>query len=100
MNGYAELGAGGLLALLLLREVFAFLKARENNKNGSATPPIVCPLNATVELWELRLTKAVTEGLTQALIPTLARQTELLGVVIQNQGKMYELLIRRDERHG
>jgi hypothetical protein len=100
MNGYAELGMGGLLVLLALREMFGFLKARESNRNGSGPSSTSCPLNATIELWELKLSRAVVSGLNEALTPVLSRQTELLGIVLQNEAKMLEMLIRRDEHHG
>ena len=37
----SAIGIGGILALLILREVFAFLRARKNGPNGNSTLALV-----------------------------------------------------------
>lgn len=40
-----QLGVGGLLIYLFLRELFGFLKARRNGELEGKTPVIMCPLD-------------------------------------------------------
>ncbi len=94
MNLIEQLGIGGALALFVLREVFTYLKTR----NGKAEVSVVhvCPLPQTFELWELRLSKAIAEAMTEALEPTLKRQSDLLETLAKYQQEMHEVLIRRN----
>jgi hypothetical protein len=93
MHPYTDLGMGGLLAILIIREVFGFLKSQVAKKNGAAPPP--CPLNATIELWELKLSKGVVSGMKESLEPHFQRQSEILTQLSSNQGKIIDVLTRK-----
>ena len=94
MNLIEQLGIGGALALFVLREVFTYLKTRNGKAAVSVVP--VCPLPQTFELWELRLSKAIAEAMTEALEPTLKRQNDLLETLAKYQQELHEVLIRRN----
>jgi hypothetical protein len=63
-----QMGAGGLFAVLVLREVFGFLRAR--NQNGAGSKP--------VDFWRLELRAAVNEGMAVTLKPLIETQIQLL----------------------
>ena len=66
---------GGVLALMIIREVFKFISQRkpksENGKSDAAGA-------RSVEFWQAQQRTAVKEVITDLLSPFLATQTELL----------------------
>lgn len=76
-----QVGAGGLLALLILREVFGFLRAR----NGGASAG-----SKTVDFWRLEMRAAVNEGLTTTLKPLFETQIELLREIRDSVATSYQ----------
>jgi len=89
----------GLVVVIIVREMFTFLKTRKNG-NGKAVAilPATCPLNATIELWEERLTRAIVNGLKESLGISIAQQTQLLQKIIDNQSKLMESSIRLESK--
>ena len=91
-----QIGAGGLLALLVLREVFSFL--RERNRAGAAG-------DKSVDFWRMEMRTAFAEGFAVTLKPSLEAQTQLLreirdSVTTSNLG-ISELVVKnRDSRRS
>lgn len=91
-----QIGAGGLLALLVLREVFGFL--REKSRAIAAG-------DKTVDFWRMEMRSAVAECFSVTLRPFLEAQTQLLreirdSVATSNFG-ISELVVKnRDNRRS
>jgi hypothetical protein len=88
-----QIGAGGLLALLVLREVFTFLSARGRNGTAGDRP---------VEFWRGELRQGVSECLEASLRPVLEQQTVLLreirDAVTRGNNGIQELIISSRQR--
>lgn len=88
-----QIGAGGLLALLMLREVFQFLAARSRNGAAGDRP---------VEFWRSELRQGVSESLDTSLRPVLEQQTVLLreirDAVTRGNTGIQELIISSRQR--
>jgi hypothetical protein len=67
----SDLGVATVAAILILREVFAFLKKRNGGKNGSAG-------DKTVEFWQQQNSLAFQEALRFVVVPILSNQAEIL----------------------
>jgi len=90
-----QIGAGGALAVLILREVFAFLRERTRNGAGSKS----------VDFWRMELRAAVNEGLTTTLKPLIETQIQLLreirdSVATSYQGISELVVTNRGARRG
>jgi hypothetical protein len=89
-----QIGAGGLLALLVLREVFGFL--REKNRATAAG-------DKSVDFWRMEMRSAFAECFAATLKPFLEAQNQLLreirdSVTTSNLG-ISELVVKnRDNR--
>jgi hypothetical protein len=83
VEAIAQVGVGGALALLIVREVLAFLKGRNGKTPTSAG-------DKSVEFWQMEYRKATDE----ALRPLLAAQTAVLSDIAQTQHEMNERLGR------
>lgn len=72
---WQSLGVGGILVVFIVRELFAYLKAREqkNDRSGDKDPAF----------WQMEFKKAVEEGIAKAVVPLLAKQNELLDELLQ-----------------
>ena len=68
-----QLGAGGIIALLLLREVFKFLSDRQKKSNGTTVSG-----DKTVEFWQQEIRLAVKDSVAILLVPGINTQNELL----------------------
>lgn len=91
-----QLGAGGLLALLILREVFSFLRDRGRNGASGAKP---------VDFWRLEFRSAINEGMTSTLKPLIETQVQLLreirdAVSTSNQGISELVVTNRGSRRA
>ena len=75
-----QIGAGGALAVLILREVFAFLRERTRNGAGSKS----------VDFWRMELRAAVNEGLTTTLKPLIETQIQLLREIRDSVATSYQ----------
>jgi hypothetical protein len=97
---FRNLGVAGLVIYFVIRDMFAFLKSRRNGANGrpSSSAPLTCPLGATVELWEEKLTRAIVSGLKESLGGVLTQNTETLKTVIANQRTLIDFTIRQETR--
>jgi hypothetical protein len=89
-----EVGVGGALAVLVLAQVFNFLKAKKNGAN-------MCPLRAEVQIWENHLAKAISESLsplidnqTKTLVPLIEAHTRVLDAMTQTLNHRYEIFER------
>jgi hypothetical protein len=90
-----QIGAGGALTMLILREVFAFL--REKTRNGAGSK--------SVDFWRMELRAAVNEGLTTTLKPLIETQIQLLreirdSVATSYQGISELVVTNRGARRG
>jgi len=91
-----QIGAGGLLALLVLREVFGFL--REKSRAIAAG-------DKSVDFWRMEMRSAFAESFAVTLRPFLEAQNQLLreirdSVTTSNLG-ISELVVKnRDNRRG
>ena len=89
----------GLVVVIIVREMFTFLKTRKNG-NGKAVAilPATCPLNATIELWEERLTRAIVNGLKESLGQSIIQLLEIEKKIVENQEKLIESSIRIESK--
>ena len=84
MDHLIQLGIGGALAILMIREVFKFLTDRkQKNGNGSAG-------TKSVEFWQAQQRMAVREVLTELISPFLTTQTEILRRIHESSDKTRE----------
>lgn len=67
MPEWKDVGIGGLLALLVLREVFNFLKSRKSEKPTSAG-------EQSVEFWREQMRDLILQILAQTITRTLDQQ--------------------------
>lgn len=75
-----QIGAGGMFAVLILREVFTFL--REKTRNGAG--------NKSVDFWRMELRAAVNEGLTTTLKPLIETEIQLLREIRDSVATSYQ----------
>lgn len=83
-----QIGVPGIVAILLLREVFGFLKSRQNGKNGPAG-------EKSIEYWQQQFQGIMSEALKASVIPILASQTAILSELRIQQQRLVELLLER-----
>ena len=83
MDHLIQLGIGGALAILIIREVFKFLTDRKQKENGSAG-------TKSVEFWQAQQRTAVREVLTELISPFLTTQTEILRRIHESSDKTRE----------
>jgi hypothetical protein len=63
---WKDVGIGGLLALLVLREVFNFLKAKKNGKPTAG--------DQSIEFWREQMRDLILQILSQTITRTLDQQ--------------------------
>ena len=80
-----QLGIGGIVALLIIREVLRFLRSR----NGSSSSPAGSSGSQSIEFWQAEIRKAVSE----ALNPFLSAQSELLRGIQITESKIHEAVM-------
>jgi hypothetical protein len=66
MPEWKEVGIGGLLALLVLREVFGFLKTKRNGRSTAG--------EQSVEYWREQIRELVVQILSQTIARALDQQ--------------------------
>ena len=96
-NVITQLGVGGILVLLVLREVFKFLSDRKI-KNGHNE---LRAGDRSVEFWQSEQKKNVKNGITEILAPFLAVQIDLLREIKdsskETRDSLLELLLIQRE---
>ena len=89
-----QVGVGGILAILIIREVLNFLRARPDasDRAGDASP----------EYWQAEARKAMTEVMVTIIVPILATQTTILtelqknaAITNQNMAVLMDRLMQR-----
>jgi len=90
----------GLVVVIIVREMFTFLKTRRNGANNKPNSilPLVCPLTATIELWKANLTAAVVAGLKESLGQSIIQLLEIEKKIVENQEKLIESSIRIESK--
>jgi hypothetical protein len=66
-----QLGVGGLLAYLIIKEVLSFLKNRTTSSNGNSG-------EKPVSFWEQHIGASVQSAIDLKMVPHLEQQTEVL----------------------
>lgn len=74
MPEWKDVGIGGLLALLVLREVFNFLKTKKNGKPTTAG-------EQSVEFWREQIRDLILQILAQTITRTLDQQILVAGEI-------------------
>ena len=83
-DNLTQIGVGGILALLIIREVLRFLAGRKPKPdNGSAG-------TKSVEFWQAQQRTAVREVLGDLIAPFLATQTDILRRIQESADKTQE----------
>ena len=83
-NNY-EVALSGVLALLILKEVFRFLRTKkDNNKPAGEFSP---------EYWQSEQRRAMTEVLVATIIPILSNQTTIMSDIRTTLSKQSESLV-------
>lgn len=85
MENASQLTLGALVALLILREVFAFLKKRGNQDRDSGW--------MSPDFWRATNKEVALEALTATVLPILDKQTDILGRLEQFHSQTHERLI-------
>ena len=87
-NLLLNLGVGGVLVLLILDRVFAFLKQRKNGPNHRAG-------GQTTEFWRATNKGLIDEGITTLVLPVLKQQTEILKEFQALSARQFELILKQ-----
>ena len=82
-----QVGVGGILALLVLDRVFAFLKQR--NRNG-----VTQAGDQPIEFWRDLNKKIMLESLESVVVPILRQQTEILARLESRNGTSFEMHVK------
>lgn len=80
IDSFAEVGVGGAVALLVLKEVFTFVKTTRGNGKDAASGA------KPVEFWQAEIRHGVSESVRTELAPLLTVQTELLKEIRSAEG--------------
>jgi hypothetical protein len=67
-----QLGIGGVLALLIIREVLGFLKAKKNGVGGNHSG------EKSVEFWRGQIRQTMSDVVAAELLPAIQEQTHIL----------------------
>jgi hypothetical protein len=101
MNYASEVGVGGAIVLLALAQMFHFLKTRNNSTI------VRCPVEDQIELWQVKMSNAVADGITKSLRPlfemqseTLKSQARSLETIINTQNCILREQVRLESRQG
>jgi hypothetical protein len=84
LSGVTQIGVGGMFALLLLRETFAFINKRGNGNGNGKTDSGA----QSVAFWQLEIRNAVNESVSQQIVPHLQAQTRVLEEIRDTMGEM------------
>ena len=76
-----QLGIGGILALLVLDRVFAFLKGRGSEGAGALSP----------DYWQQTNKRLMGETIETLVLPILKTQTEILARLEARTGQNYDM---------
>ena len=68
-----EIGVGGILALLIIREVLTFLKTRKMSSRPNTAGDL------SPDYWQGEQRKAMTEVILTIVVPILTNQTTILA---------------------
>jgi hypothetical protein len=86
MPDWKDVGMGGLLALLVLREVFNFLKAKKNGRSSAG--------DQSVEFWREQLRELILQIMAQTITRTLDHQIMLSAEIRDLQKATNEGIIK------
>ena len=99
-DNLTQIGVGGIFALLVIREVLAFLNVRKQ-ANGRMTAG-----EHTAEFWQADQRKAVAETISITVLPILANQTAILNEMRINNAETNRNIavmldrLTQQQRHG
>lgn len=85
-----QVGVGGIFTVLVLREVFTFLKTRK--ANGASG-------DQSVEFWQQQQQLIIAENLKMSVIPILDKQTAILDEIRLGQARVVLLIEHQLRRH-
>lgn len=77
-----QIGVGGVLALLIIREVLRFLKQRQP-ASGAVSAGAQSP-----EYWQAEQRKAITDVVVSIVVPILSNQNAILNELRVSQTEM------------
>ncbi|MGA7220512.1 MAG: hypothetical protein WBX38_19510 [Candidatus Sulfotelmatobacter sp.] len=86
MPEWKDVGIGGLLALLVLREVFNFLKSKKNGKPTAG--------EQSIEFWREQMRDLILQILAQTITRTLDQQIMVAGEIRDLQKGTNEGIIK------
>ena len=88
MGDLTQLSVGGIVALLIVREVLSFLRQRNKRENGSGAG------EQTIEFWRAQNREMFSGVLAASVIPILEAQTVILGELKINDARSSENQMR------
>lgn len=77
-SGWMQIATGGVLALLIIREVFAFLKSRQQNDGDIPSA----------------VRGAMKQVINESLLPVLDKQTDNLRLIEHAMQRQTEILVK------
>jgi len=77
-----ELGVGGAVAVILVREAFTFIRENRSRRNGNGKAG-----DKATEFWQQDVRDAVEEKMNSVLKPVLEKQTEILREIRDAQAR-------------
>ena len=83
-----QVGIGGTLALLVLKEVFGYVKSVKLNGNGNGNGRSTTSGDKPPEFWQMEFRRANTESLNATIVPILNNQTDILKEMAKSQHEM------------
>lgn len=90
-----QVGIGGVLVLLILDRVFAFLKNKSSGDTSPPKPDSNLAGNQSNEYWQ-KTTKSITAETIEAMVLPIQRaQTEILARLEVKSGQVYEMGLKQ-----
>ena len=84
-----QLGLGGIVAILLIREVLTYLKTLKSTRNGQKAAGDLTP-----EYWQTEQRKAITEVVVTVVVPILTSQATILAELKSSQQQTNIQIVR------
>ncbi len=84
---WTQVSVGGILAILVLREVFGFLRTRNGARSANSSSG-----NRPVEYWQVDMRKALAEAFQTSILPALSNQTDLLREIRDEQKETHKAI--------
>lgn len=86
-----NVGALGILLLLVLDRVITLVKAsRENSKDPDARPAG----QQSVETWREHLRGTLGDALSEMALPIMNKQTDILARMDEREGRIHEMMLK------